>query len=197
MFGRDMSTWPAHRRAAAGLGRSFQEARLWSGLTVQETIAVAVTKRMHAPGALASLICLPTVSRAERRIGREADDVIELFGLGDQRDLLDSDLSTGQRRLVELAVMVAMRPKIVLVDEPSAGIAQAESEALVPLLRRAREYLGCSVMLIEHDMIVMRSLAERIIAMDAGSVVAAGDPDQVLHHPDVVRSFLGTAASSL
>jgi ABC-type branched-subunit amino acid transport system ATPase component/predicted MFS family arabinose efflux permease len=196
LFGLDVTDWPAHRRAARGLGRSFQDARLWPGLTVQETLELAVTNRVHTPGVPSSLFCLPTVASAERRVRREADEVIELLGLSDQRDLLTADLSTGQRRLVELAILVAARPRIIMVDEPSAGIAQAETQALVPVLRRTKERLDCSVVVIEHDTTVMRALADRLVAMDAGSVVAEGDPDDVLHHPRVIESFLGTAALS-
>ncbi|HET9732737.1 MAG TPA: MFS transporter [Acidimicrobiales bacterium] len=194
MLDRDVTGWPAHRRAAAGLGRSFQAARLWPGLTVQETIAVAVTSRLHTPGVAASFLNLPTVRKGERRIAEESEEVIALLGLDDYRDLLTSDLSTGSRRLVELAVMMAMRPKIVLLDEPSAGIAQAETEALVPVLRRTKEHLGCSMMIIEHDMAVMRSLCDRITAMESGTVVVTGTPDVVLTHPQVVESYLGAAA---
>jgi branched-chain amino acid transport system ATP-binding protein len=192
MFGNDISDWPAHKRAAAGLGRTFQSARLWPGLTVQESLTVAVAPRFHPPGAVASLLCLPTVSRAERRLARASDEVIDLLGLGDYRDQLTSDLSTGTRRLVELAILVAMQPSILLLDEPSAGIAQAEALAMAPLLRATKERLGCSVLLIEHDMALMRALADRVAAMDAGQVLVVGTPDDVFQHPQVVEAYLGS-----
>jgi branched-chain amino acid transport system ATP-binding protein len=192
MFGTNISDWSAHRRAAAGLGRSFQAAQLFPGLTVQETLALAVTPRLHSPGAVASLLCLPTVSRAERRVARAADEVIDLLGLGEYRDELTSDLSTGTRRLVELAVLVAMQPSILLLDEPSAGIAQAEALAMAPLLRETKERLGCSVVLIEHDMALMRTLADRIAVMDAGQVLVVGTPDEVFENPRVVEAYLGS-----
>jgi len=192
MFGNDISDWPAHKRAAAGLGRTFQSARLWPGLTVQESLTVAVAPRFHSPGAVASLLCLPTVSRAERRLARASDEVIDLLGLGDYRDQLTSDLSTGTRRLVELAILVAMQPSILLLDEPSAGIAQAEALAMAPLLRATKERLGCSVLLIEHDMALMRALADRVAAMDAGQVLVVGTPDDVFQHPQVVEAYLGS-----
>jgi ABC-type branched-subunit amino acid transport system ATPase component len=194
MFGQDISAWPAHRRAAKGLGRSFQAARLWPGLTVGETLSLAVATRTGSPGVVPSLLCLPRVSRSERRLNLAADEVLELLGLGDFRDQLASDLSTGTRRLVELAVMVAMKPSILLLDEPSAGIAQAETEALIPVLRQTKERLGCSIMLIEHDMTLMRNLADRIAALDTGAVVVVGPPDDVLNHPRVIESYLGAPA---
>ncbi len=193
MFGTDISAWPPHRRAAAGLGRSFQSARLWPGLTVQEALAVAVTPRVRSPGAVAALLCLPTVTRAERRVTEAVDEVVTQLGLDDYRDQLTADLSTGTRRLVELAVLVALQPSILLLDEPSAGVAQAESEAMAPLLRDTRARLDASVLIIEHDLALLRALADRVVAMDAGHVLTVGSPDEVLEDPRVVASYLGTS----
>lgn len=194
MRSTDITYWPAYRRAAFGLGRSFQAARLWPGLTLQETVAVAVARRVRSPGVIATMLCSPTVGRAEKQVAAAADEVIDLLGLGDFKDQLGSDLSTGLRRLLELAVIAAQRPSVVLLDEPSAGLAQAETEALAPVLRDMRMSLGCSLMLIEHDMGLVRALADRIVALDTGSVVAEGTPDEVLNHPRVVESYLGAAA---
>jgi branched-chain amino acid transport system ATP-binding protein len=193
MFGQDITDWPAYRRAAQGLARSFQAARLWPGLTVQESVNLAVSKCERSPGVVPSMLCLPQVSRAERRIAVIADEIIDSLGLGPFRDLLVSDLSTGTRRLLELAVMVALRPSILLLDEPSAGISQAETENLVPVLQLTQARLACSVLLIEHDIGLMRRLAGRIGAMDAGEIVVVGPPEEVLHHPRVMESYLGAA----
>ncbi|MGO9559542.1 MAG: ATP-binding cassette domain-containing protein, partial [Acidimicrobiales bacterium] len=145
-------------------------------------------------GVLVTMLCSPTVGRAEKRVAAAADEVIDLLGLGDFKDQLGSDLSTGLRRMLELAVIAAQHPSVVLLDEPSAGLAQAETEALAPVLRDMRMSLGCSLMLIEHDMGLVRALADRIVALDTGSVVATGTPDEVLSHPLVVESYLGAAA---
>jgi len=194
MHSTDITKWPAYRRASFGLGRSFQAARLWPGLTVEETVSLAVSRRVRSPGVIATMLCSPTVGRAEKRVAAAADEVIDLLGLGDFKDQLGSDLSTGLRRLLELAVIEAQRPSVVLLDEPSAGLAQAETEALAPVLRDMQMSLGCSLMLIEHDMGLVRALADRIVALDAGSVVAEGTPEDVLSHPRVVESYLGAAA---
>ncbi|HUC35495.1 MAG TPA: MFS transporter [Acidimicrobiales bacterium] len=194
MHSTDISDWPAHRRAAFGLGRSFQAARLWPGLTVEETVSLAVSRRVRSPGVIPTMLCSPTVRRAEKQVAAAADEVVDLLGLGDFKDQLGSDLSTGLRRLLELAVIAAQRPSVVLLDEPSAGLAQAETEALAPLLADMRVGLGCSLMLIEHDMGLARSLADRIVALDTGSVVAEGTPEEVLNHPRVVESYLGATA---
>jgi branched-chain amino acid transport system ATP-binding protein len=194
LLGQDVTGWPAQRRAAAGLARSFQSARLWPGLTVQESVNLAVSKCEPAPGVLASLLSLPRVSRAERRIASIADGIVDSLGLSPYRDQLTSDLSTGTRRLVELAVMVALRPRVLLLDEPSAGISAAETDNLVPLLLATKERLGCSVVLIEHDITLVRRVADRIAALDAGEVVAAGPADEVLQHPRVIESYLGATS---
>jgi branched-chain amino acid transport system ATP-binding protein len=190
----DITSWPAFRRAAHGLGRSFQSARLWPGLTVHESVVVALSEKADTPGTVAAMLCLPTVRQSERRVRQAADDILEELGLAEFSDQLTSDLSTGTRRLLELAVIVAMGPRIVLLDEPSAGLAQAETEAMAPVLLETKRRLHCSMMLIEHDMGLLRRLADRAIALDVGAVVAVGDPEDVLNHPQVIESYLGVAA---
>ncbi|HZT67088.1 MAG TPA: MFS transporter [Acidimicrobiales bacterium] len=197
LLGHDVTDRPAHLRARAGLGRSFQDARLWPGLTVAETVSVAIGERVNAPGALHAVFGLADVKDAEADMGSEVADIISLLNLGAFRDKFTAELSTGSRRLVELAVMVAARPKVLLLDEPSAGIAQREAEALGPVLRRVQEHLSCSILIIEHDMPLMRSLADRLVAMDTGSVIAEGPPDAVLADPQVVASYLGSNVAAI
>jgi branched-chain amino acid transport system ATP-binding protein len=189
----DITSWPAFRRAAHGLGRSFQGARLWPGLTVHESVVLAISVTESSPGTTSALLCLPRVRRVEQRLRQAADDVLEQLGLAEFSEQLSSDLSTGLRRLLELAVIVAMKPNIVLLDEPSAGLAQAETEALAPVLLETKARLNCSMMLIEHDMGLLRRLADRAVALDAGAVVATGNPEDVLNHPRVIESYLGAA----
>jgi branched-chain amino acid transport system ATP-binding protein len=190
----DITSWPAYRRAEHGLGRSFQAARLWPGLTVHESVTVAISHHSSSPGAVAATLCLPNVRRSERRMRQAADEILEPLGLAQYADQLTSDLSTGVRRLLELAVIIAMRPSIVLLDEPSAGLAQAETEAMAPVLLETKRRLDCSMFLIEHDMALLRQLADRAIALDVGAVVTTGTPNDVLNHPYVIESYLGVAA---
>jgi ABC-type branched-subunit amino acid transport system ATPase component len=190
----DITSWPAYRRAEHGLGRSFQAARLWPGLTVDESVITAISHHISSPGAASAILCLPTVRRSERRLRQAADEILEPLGLAQYSDQLTSDLSTGVRRLLELAVIIAMGPSIVLLDEPSAGLAQAETEAMAPVLLETKRRLDCSMILIEHDMGLLRQLADRAIALDAGAVVTTGSPEDVLNHPYVIESYLGVAA---
>jgi ABC-type branched-subunit amino acid transport system ATPase component/predicted MFS family arabinose efflux permease len=197
LAGRDVTEWSPARRSRAGLGRSFQDARLWPALTVAETLTLALHERAAVRGVIPSLLGPPVLFASEEALMEEAERLIEFMGLGAFRDKFVSELSTGSRRVVELACMLAHRPSVLLLDEPSSGIAQRETEALGPLIRRIRDELGCSIMIIEHDIPLIRGLAERMVALDLGRVVTVGTPKEVLVHPQVVESYLGTSADQL
>jgi branched-chain amino acid transport system ATP-binding protein len=190
----DVTGWPAHERARAGLGRSFQDARLWPSLTVAEAIATACESHVQVPGPVAALLGLPAVAESEALVTARVEELIEVLGLGAFRDKFMSELSTGSRRIVEIAAMLAQGPRVLLLDEPSSGIAQREAEALGPMLRDLRDRLGCSMIVIDHHMPVIVELADRVIALDQGAVVTVGRPEDVLEHPRVVESYLGGAA---
>ena len=123
------------------------------------------------------------------------NELIELMNLGAFRTKFVHELSTGTRRIVDLAMVVAHRPIVVLLDEPSSGIAQKEAEALGPVLESLRSEMGCALVIIEHDISLLRSVVDRMIALDQGAVIAEGDPAVVLRHPTVVSSYLGTDLS--
>jgi branched-chain amino acid transport system ATP-binding protein len=114
-----------------------------------------------------------------------------MFKLGDFRSKFVRELSTGSRRVVDLACVVAHRPSVLLLDEPSSGIAQRETEALVPLIRRVRDEFGTAIAVVEHDMTVVSAVCERVVAMDQGRVIADGAPSAVLSDAGVVASYLG------
>lgn len=189
--GDDVTHLPAHARAARGLGRSFQHARLWPSLTVREALAMGCEPDVTAPGALQAFFRLPVVDDSEAAVAERVDEVAELLGLGPHLGAFVGELSTGTRRIVDLGVQLASRPFLLMLDEPSSGIAQRETDALVPLLRRVQSELDCSMLVIEHDMALLTCLADRLVALDAGVVVASGAPDVVLEHPAVVESYLG------
>ncbi|HEV3486248.1 MAG TPA: ATP-binding cassette domain-containing protein [Vicinamibacterales bacterium] len=188
---REVTRLPPHGRAAAGLGRSFQDARLFHTMTVFDTLRVACELRMQHADALSSLLGLPPSRNAERGAKRLALELVDLMGLAGYRDKLIKELSTGTRRIVDLACVLIQRPSVVLLDEPSSGIAQREAEALGPLLVGLRDRIGCALVVIEHDMPLLLSIAERVYALETGRVVASGPPKKVVKHPEVVRSYLG------
>jgi branched-chain amino acid transport system ATP-binding protein len=191
LVGGDVTHLRASQRARRGLGRSFQDARLFPSLTVDETIAVALERWVQVGDPLSAAVRLPNALDSERAIARRVDQRVELLGLGDHRALFVRELSTGTRRVVDLACLLAHRPRVVLLDEPAAGIAQREVEQLAPLVRRIRDETGASLVVVEHDLPLVRAVADRVVAMDRGRVLADGPPDAVLAAPAVVSAYIG------
>ncbi len=195
--GDDVTQAGPAQRAAAGLGRSFQDARLFPDMTVAETLAVAQERWVRSRSAFAAALRLPMVFDDEERTALRVDELVELMRLGDYRNSFVRELSTGTRRIVDLACLVAHRPTVILLDEPSSGIAQREVEALSPVLLRLRDDMGAALVVIEHDMPLISTISDRLIALDQGAIVTTGRPAEVLTHPDVVRSYLGTDAAAV
>jgi ABC-type branched-subunit amino acid transport system ATPase component/MFS family permease len=193
----DLSRRSPQYRARHGLGRSFQDGRLFPALTVAETIAVALETHVEVRDPIAAALNLPAVVDSEHAVAERVDELIELMGLGAFRDKFVRELSTGSRRILDLACVLAHGPEVLLLDEPSSGIAQREAEALGPLLLRIRDALGASILVIEHDLPLLASMADRMIALDLGEVIATGTPAEVVHEPRVVASYLGTTAAAV
>jgi ABC-type branched-subunit amino acid transport system ATPase component/predicted MFS family arabinose efflux permease len=189
--GRDITGWSPDRRAMAGLGRSFQDARIFSSLTVAENLAVSLERHLELRSYLASGVFLPDSRQVEDDVAYTVEDLIELLGLGALRDKQVRELSTGSRRIVDLGMALAHDPTVLLLDEPSSGIAQRETEALGPLLLRLRDDTGCALLVIEHDIPLLSSICDRLVALELGAVIAEGAPDSVLRDDRVVGSYLG------
>jgi len=189
--GVDISHLGPDGRARRGLGRSFQDARLFPALTVEETIAVALERWVDVKDPLNAALRLPAQQDAEFAVRQRVNELIELMGIESFRSKFVRELSTGSRRVVDIACVLAHHPSVVLLDEPSSGIAQREAEALQPLLLRIRENLGASLVVIEHDMPLITAVSDRLVALDQGHVVTVGAPTAVLSHPEVVESYLG------
>ena len=191
LHGTDISTWHPSARARAGMGRSFQDALLFPGLSVAETIALALERWSQGDDVVSSTVGLPSQRDTERLVRARVAELIDMFGLGAFAAKLVGELSTGSRRMVDLACVVAMGPSVILLDEPTSGIAQREAEALGPVLLGLRDRLNASLLVIEHDIALISSIADRLVALDLGSVVTSGPPGEVLDHPVVVASYLG------
>jgi ABC-type branched-subunit amino acid transport system ATPase component len=189
--GKDVTDWSPDKRAAFGLGRSFQDARIFSSLTVSENIALGLERHIEVRDHLSPLLGLPAVFDSELDVRYTVDDLIELMNLGDYRNKFVSELSTGSRRIVDLAMAIAHDPTVLLLDEPSSGIAQKETEALGPLIKRIQREAKCAVLVIEHDMPLITSVSDKIIALELGAVVIEGDADTVLSDKRVVDAYLG------
>jgi ABC-type branched-subunit amino acid transport system ATPase component len=185
--GHDITRTGPSRRAHLGLVRSFQNSPLFPTMTVVECIATAL-ERADPTRSLAAAVGW---SRPERRRIVAATALAERYGLHDFLDRQMKELSTGTRRVCELACITALSPSVLLLDEPAAGLAQREVEELVPVLRSLRDELGCTMVVIEHDLPMLNRLADRMVAMVAGEVVAIGTPDEVCAHPVVIAAYLG------
>jgi branched-chain amino acid transport system ATP-binding protein len=189
--GSDVTSWSADRRARHGLGRSFQDARIFPSLSVAENLAVSLERHLEVRDHLADAVRAPMVLTQADDIRFTVEQLIELMNLGAFRDKFVSELSTGSRRIVDLAMAIAHHPDVLILDEPSSGIAQRETEALGPLLRRIQSEIGCALLIIEHDMGLVTSISDRMLALELGSIIAEGTPDEVIRDPQVVSSYLG------
>ncbi len=189
--GVDVGAIAPHLRARNGLGRTFQGGRLYPGLTVAETVAVALEQSVVVRDMVNPALWLPAAHDSEVAVARRVDELLDLFGIGAVRESFTAELSTGTRRVVEFACAVAHQPRVLLLDEPASGVAQREVEQLGDLLVRIRGELGCAMVVIEHDMPLVAAVSDRLVALEAGEVIAHGTPAQVLADPRVVASYLG------
>ena len=189
--GADVTSWSPDRRAMAGLGRSFQDARIFPSLTVAENLAMGLERHLEVRDHLAAALGVPAVREMEDDIAWTVNDLVELMNLGAFRDKFVSELSTGSRRIVDLAMAIGHDPSVLILDEPSSGIAQRETEALAPLLERIRAETGCAMLVIEHDMPLITDISDRMLALELGAVIAEGTPQEVVTSPRVVESYLG------
>ncbi|MEQ8841027.1 MAG: branched-chain amino acid ABC transporter permease/ATP-binding protein [Acidimicrobiales bacterium] len=189
LLGRNVESLGSPVRATLGLGRTFQAATLFPELTVRECIQVALEGR-HRSSFARSALFLDMAT--ERRKRSEANELIDFLGLGRYADSFISDLSTGTRRIVELSGLLAVDADVLCLDEPTAGVAQRETEAFGPLIQEIRREMGASMLIIEHDMPLIMSISDRVYCLEAGSVIAEGDPETVRNDPLVIASYLGT-----
>jgi branched-chain amino acid transport system ATP-binding protein len=176
--------------------RSFQSVRLFPALTVREAIAVAFERHIGRQPAALNALWFPARS-TERRIERRIDSLIQGLGLVPYQDKFVGELSTGTRRIVDLACLRLAEPRLLLLDEPSSGLAQAETEELGPVIGRIAKETGCAVMIIEHDVELVRSVSGRMYALDQGRVIAEGSPDEVLGNEAVIESYLAGSEAAL
>jgi ABC-type branched-subunit amino acid transport system ATPase component len=171
------------------LGRTFQAATLFPELTVRETVQLALEAREPTPfwGSL-----LYWSHGKERRKREQAAELIDFLGLGRYADRFIAELSTGTRRIVELASVLAVAPRVICLDEPTAGVAQREAEAFGPLIKRVQHELGATLVVVEHDLPLIMSISDRVYCLEAGAVIAQGTPAEVRADDKVVSSYLGT-----
>lgn len=185
--GHDITALPAHRRVAAGIARTFQITEIFPELTVFENVRIGVE-------VAAGLRLRAWMNRAQAKQVREhIDDVLALTGLDAHGYRLVGELSHGEQRVVEVAMALALRPRLLLLDEPAAGMGDQETEAITRLISRLHEDSRLTIVLIEHDMRVVFDLADRITVLDRGSVLAEGAPEAIAANEAVQAAYLGVA----
>jgi len=194
--GEDLSDLLPEERAERGVVRSFQDCRLFPELSVEDTLLL-VEDGGHLSDVVSTTLQLPWARHAERAKRHDVNEVLSQFCLAPFRHRRIAQLSTGTRRIVDLAAVVLARPRLLLLDEPTSGIAQREVEAFVPLLRHISEVTGCSVLLVEHDVPLAFELADAVVVMQAGEVVASGPPDLVRRDWRALEAYLGASQEAL
>jgi branched-chain amino acid transport system ATP-binding protein len=191
--GRDLIGLPVYRRARLGLGRTFQRMELFSEMTVREHLLVAERARRGTGRLWKDLVNRGAPTADEEA---EAEAVLELVGLTAVADRAIESLTLGHGRLVELARALMTRPTLLLLDEPSSGLDQAESLALAGVLGSVRQERGTAVLLVEHDLAMVERVVERLYVLDFGRLLASGDRDEVLADPAVRKAYLGEEVAS-
>jgi ABC-type branched-subunit amino acid transport system ATPase component len=193
LFGQDVTTWPVHRRARLGVGRTFQRLELFASLTVTENLVVATESHLRRGGVFADLLSLPASVETREAAEQRAADVLAMVGLAEYAGARAGELPLGLSRLAELGRALCTEPRLLLLDEPSSGLRRDESQRLSDLLRRLRDDRGVSLLVVEHDMEFVLGLCERVFVLDFGRLLAEGTPAEIRADPTVQAAYLGEA----
>lgn len=188
--GRNLVGLHPHQVTALGIARTFQNIRLWPEMTVMDNLRVAHNYHLGY-GILDVLLQTPRYRRAEARIDRTAREILEIMSLKEHSWELVKNLPYGLQRKVEIARALTVRPRLLLLDEPSAGMNLGEKQALIDLIRWIRKKFNLTIWLIEHEMRVVMNLCEFIHVLDFGATIARGTPEEIQGNPRVVEAYLG------
>jgi len=194
--GIDLAEYLPEERLGVGMVRSFQDCRLYPELSVLDVLLLCEDAKSEV-AVLSTTLRLPWARRAERRKLEAVNQVIGAFGLERFRHHRTAELSTGTRRVVDLASIVLAQPRLLLLDEPTAGIAQREAEAFIPLLQRLHQVADTTIVLVEHDVPLVFELCSTVVVMELGQVVAAGPPEVIKADPKALAAYLGASDEAL
>ena len=187
--GEDLVGLPTFARAHRGLARTFQNIQLFGGMTVLENVLTGNHQR-ETVGWLSALLPLPWVRRAEQAARRQAEERLVMVGLADKLDFPAEALAYGDQRRLEIARALAQEPRLLMLDEPAAGLNPRETEDLMALLVKLRD-LGVTLLVIEHDMTLVMGISDKVVVLDQGRVLAQGPPREIRRDPRVIEAYLG------
>ncbi|HEY6822163.1 MAG TPA: ABC transporter ATP-binding protein [Burkholderiales bacterium] len=188
-FGEPLAGLAPAQIAARGLVRTFQSARIFPGMTTHENVLAGAHQHVRAHP-LAQMLWLPAALREERMLAARADALLELAGLHAYRDRAATELPIGAQKLLEIMRALMAQPRVLLLDEPAAGLNDSETSELATLLRALRES-GITVIVVEHNMSLVMGVADEVIVLDAGTIVASGTPAEIQRNPRVVEAYVG------
>ena len=193
--GREIQGLKPHRIAALGMARTFQNIKLFRGMTALETVMVGCHVRTRA-GFLAGMLHLPSTWKEEQWIRARAMELLEMLDIADYADVEATSLAFGQQRAVELARALATDPRLLLLDEPAAGLNIYETAEVARLITRIRD-MGVTVLLVEHDMSLVMDISDSIVVLCFGRTIAEGEPTAIQNNPEVIRIYLGDEEETL
>ena len=188
--GQDITGLPPARISHAGIARTFQNIRLFQGLSVIDNVKVGLHESFPY-STLAGVLRLPSYRKQEKAIDDRATELLKIFDLDGQRDLLAANLPYGAQRKLEIARAIATKPKLLLLDEPAAGMNPGETTELMNTIRLIREEFDLTILLIEHDMQLVSGICEELTVLNFGRMLAQGRTKDVLKEPEVIRAYLG------
>lgn len=189
--GEEITRFPSHIIAKKGLVRTFQTSELFINHSVEEHVLTAF--HLHADiSTIEALLNLPWVKRKEERIRQMTMKVIDFMGLKNLKNELAKNLSIGHKRLLGIAVALAAQPKLLMLDEPVAGMSSMEASQMVSIIRKIRDEMGITILIVEHNMKVIMGLSETITVLDFGKKIAMGTPKEISSNPLVIEAYLGS-----
>ncbi len=193
--GHSLLAQPRHRIAGLGIGRTFQNVALFSSMTVRENVLTGTHHRGHA-GFISSALRLPRVRAEEAMLSAGLCETLALLELETVQDRNVATLPFGTRKRVELARALIARPKLLLLDEPACGLNHEEVDALGSLLERVQKHFRLSILLVEHHMALVMRVSQKVVALEFGTKIGDGTPEQVRNEPAVIRAYLGDSADA-